>query len=237
MALITSLFSCGRWVVPADAAADSPIDARARESAANDTPSDDSAVPSFDAPGEITGDHPAISDARDPVCPSSYDRITGNGVYCTAVGVVCNYPQATCVCESCGGGCLPRTCVSLGAHCGLLGDGCGGLLNCGTCPPGQTCGGNGVANECGGADAGCVRRTCLPAVCGLVDDGCGGRINCDACPSWHCIPSQAGCPATLPTDGDACAPLAQTCAYEVRCCPVYSRCANGRWVSTPAVCG
>jgi hypothetical protein len=40
--------------------------------------------------------------------------------------------------------CTPRTCMAAGANCGPIGDGCGGMLNCGTCPAGQTCGGGGV---------------------------------------------------------------------------------------------
>ena len=43
----------------------------------------------------------------------------------------------------CGGKglCVPRTCVQLGAGCGLAADGCGGLLDCGTCMAPQVCGG------------------------------------------------------------------------------------------------
>jgi hypothetical protein len=36
----------------------------------------------------------------------------------------------------------PETCAELGVVCGLHGDGLGGLLNCGPCPPGETCGGS-----------------------------------------------------------------------------------------------
>ncbi|HRI54691.1 MAG TPA: hypothetical protein PLW65_31355, partial [Pseudomonadota bacterium] len=61
--------------------------------------------------------------------------------------------------QTCGGGgvpgkcgapmCTPRTCASANANCGVIGDGCGGTLNCGTCPAGQTCGGLGQPNQCG----------------------------------------------------------------------------------------
>ncbi len=40
-------------------------------------------------------------------------------------------------------GCGLRTCASVGATCGPIGDGCGGVLQCGTCTPPQTCGGGG----------------------------------------------------------------------------------------------
>jgi hypothetical protein len=62
--------------------------------------------------------------------------------------------------KTCGGGgtpfkcgaptCTPRTCSDAGANCGKVADGCGGLLDCGSCPTGQTCGGGGTANVCGG---------------------------------------------------------------------------------------
>src|SRR6266545_4100040 len=61
--------------------------------------------------------------------------------------------------ETCGGGglanvcgapppppCQPKTCTSAGASCGSMPDGCGGTLQCGTCPPGQTCGANHVCD-------------------------------------------------------------------------------------------
>jgi hypothetical protein len=39
--------------------------------------------------------------------------------------------------------CTPATCQSLGKQCGTWPDGCGGTLNCGTCPSGYTCNPNG----------------------------------------------------------------------------------------------
>jgi len=44
--------------------------------------------------------------------------------------------------------CVPETCAQQHIGCGLAGDGCGGRIDCGTCPPGQTCGGGGFA-RCG----------------------------------------------------------------------------------------
>ncbi len=50
-----------------------------------------------------------------------------------------------------GGGrtCTPTTCAAHGANCGLLSDGCGTALNCGSCTAPQTCAGGGSANICG----------------------------------------------------------------------------------------
>jgi predicted DNA-binding protein YlxM (UPF0122 family) len=39
--------------------------------------------------------------------------------------------------------CMPATCQSLGKQCGTWPDGCGGTLNCGSCPSGYTCNPNG----------------------------------------------------------------------------------------------
>ena len=80
------------------------------------------------------------------------------------------------------GGCGLVTCASAGATCGLIGDGCGLLLDCGSCTAPATCGGGGVANACGG-NSGCVKRTCagIGATCGPMSDGCGGLLNCGSC--------------------------------------------------------
>lgn len=85
-------------------------------------------------------------------------------------------------------GCVPRTCINANMACGPLADGCGGLLNCGTCSGGQTCGGGGIAGQCGSpgpglVDGGCVARTSCPAGlnCGAYADGCGSTISCGAC--------------------------------------------------------
>ena len=45
--------------------------------------------------------------------------------------------------------CTPRTCSQLGATCGAVSDGCGGVLSCGSCSAGMFCGGAGVPNACG----------------------------------------------------------------------------------------
>src|SRR6266511_104556 len=46
-----------------------------------------------------------------------------------------------------GGGCIPLTCEDLHAECGMVPDGCDGVLTCGTCEVGS-CGGAG-RNKCG----------------------------------------------------------------------------------------
>ncbi|MBI4957761.1 MAG: PKD domain-containing protein [Myxococcales bacterium] len=49
------------------------------------------------------------------------------------------------------GPCIPTTCLEQHAACDDIVDGCGGVLDCGTCGPGETCGGAGTPNACGAA--------------------------------------------------------------------------------------
>ncbi len=81
-----------------------------------------------------------------------------------------------------GGACVPRTCASQGIGCGPAGDGCGNLLQCGTCNAPLTCGGGGQASQCGGNNS-CVPRTCAQQGlnCGPAGDGCGGQLDCGTC--------------------------------------------------------
>jgi hypothetical protein len=46
-------------------------------------------------------------------------------------------------------GCKPKTCADQGFKCGAQGDGCGNVLQCGSCTAPETCGGGGVPNTCG----------------------------------------------------------------------------------------
>lgn len=76
------------------------------------------------------------------------------------------------------------TCESHSATCGPVGDGCGGMIDCGACDPTEVCGGAGTQFACG-IDP-CTPRTCadVGATCGRVSDGCGGlTANCGTCPT------------------------------------------------------
>jgi len=86
--------------------------------------------------------------------------------------------------------CVPITCESKGYNCGETSDGCGEILNCGTCAnPGETCGGAGHSNICGVSTEmpppempGCTPQRCAANVtCGRMDDGCGAMMNCGEC--------------------------------------------------------
>jgi hypothetical protein len=75
--------------------------------------------------------------------------------------------------------CTPKTCAELGAVCGRVANGCGGLTpDCGTCTGSLSC----KNGACVGA---CTPLTCaaVGAQCGFVADGCGGLADCGACPA------------------------------------------------------
>jgi hypothetical protein len=89
-----------------------------------------------------------------------------NGTSCGGAGVP----------NQCGSGnCAPTTCAAQGAQCGPLGNGCGLLLDCGTCPPNQSC----LGNKC--VPNNCTPGTCPVNACGPIADGCGGLIDCGTC--------------------------------------------------------
>jgi hypothetical protein len=77
--------------------------------------------------------------------------------------------------------CTPTTCAQLKLSCGPAGDGCGGLLDCGSCASDQICGGNGPG-VCGTSSK-CVPETCnsQEIACGPAGDGCGQAIDCGNC--------------------------------------------------------
>jgi hypothetical protein len=81
-------------------------------------------------------------------------------------------------------GCTPTTCMALGYNCGAAGNGCGGILQCGNCPPGETCGAQ-MPNVCGTGTVMCTPATCqsLGFNCGAAGDGCGGILQCGTCPT------------------------------------------------------
>ena len=164
-----------------------------------------------------------------------------------------------------GGGCGLVTCASAGAKCGPLGDGCGGVIQCGSCPSPQTCGGGGTYSVCGGS-GGCTPKTCLQLGfnCGPAGDGCGGLLDCSAngalagpCPAGQTC-GGGGTPSVCGAgggggggnpDGGSCISLG---CGNVKCGPTGDGCGNlisscgmctppqtcgGGMPGTPGVCG
>jgi hypothetical protein len=117
-------------------------------------------------------------------CPAGTCGIVADGcggtAQCTpcANGQTCGGGGTPGACGSGGGACTPGVCPTpaLGAQCGPVADGCGGLLSC-SCPAGSSC----INGKC--ATSSCTPRTCTAAGanCGQVADGCGGILDCGAC--------------------------------------------------------
>jgi hypothetical protein len=118
--------------------------------------------------------------------------------------------------DSGNGLCVPPTCASLNATCGAVTDKvCGGVIQCGSCKAGETCGAT-KANQCGKGGSGsgdaCGHETCASQGlgCGVAGDGCGGTLNCGSCALPQICggnpakPGQCGCTGTcaaVPTCG------------------------------------
>jgi hypothetical protein len=148
--------------------------------------------------------------------------------------------------------CTPATCASLGKNCGPVSNGCGAVLDCGTCTAPQTCGGAGVHSVCGTpvADGGaCTPVTCaqVGANCGPLADGCGTLLNCGICTAPQTCggagtPSVCGLlpttciPATCAGLGKNCGPVSDGCGGLLNCgtCTSPQTCGGG---GTPSVCG
>ncbi len=138
--------------------------------------------------------------------------------------------------------CSPKSCTDLGFNCGPAGDGCGGLLNCGTCTLPQTCGGGGQPGVCGG---GCMPKTCQSQGfnCGPAGDGCGKQLDCGMCPSGQVcggggpgVCGSAGCtPTTCAAQGFNCGPAGNGCGGQLDCgmCVAPQTCGAGG----PGKCG
>ncbi len=143
--------------------------------------------------------------------------------------------------------CVPRQCKDLGSECGPAGDGCGGSIQCGSCPLPQTCGGGGKPSVCGGTAA-CVPKTCADQniSCGPAGDGCGNLIQCGSCTAPETcggggVPGKCGgnngCIAMDCTRANAnCGPAADGCGGLIQCgaCTPPAICGGG---GVPSMCG
>lgn len=143
-----------------------------------------------------------------------------------------------------GGTCMSSSCATLGASCGRVGDGCGATLECGACPSGQNCGGDGVPNVCGTGT--CTPLTCseLLVSCGTVSDGCSDVLECGTCASdsrcmdGECVPVGPADDAGPGVDGGPCTPVEETCNGLDEDCDgdvdegACTSCACERWTAT-----
>ena len=141
------------------------------------------------------------------------------------------------------GGCKKLTCADTGKNCGPVSDGCGDLIDCGTCTAPEICGGGGTASVCGTGP--CTKKTCaeLGATCGKQGDGCSGLIDCGTCTAPQTC-GGAGTPNTCgtppPPDAGTCVP--KTCAaMGFNCGPVADGCGGladcGKCAAGTGTCG
>jgi hypothetical protein len=111
--------------------------------------------------------------------------------------------------------CRAMTCSSIGKNCGIVSDGCGGELRCGTC---AGTGNNCINNVC---ERGCSSNSECPngssCINGSCTDKCNGPSDC---------PSGQTC-----TNGTCTASSAQYCTYDSQC-RSDERCQNNYCVST-----
>ncbi len=133
--------------------------------------------------------------------------------------------------------CIPTTCAAKGATCGPVGDGCGNILECGTCPSGEAC----TNGTCG--NGGCVPKTCAAQnfACGSQGDGCGNAISCGTCPSGESctngVCGTGGCtPKSCSQQSTACGSIGDGCGNIQNCgvCPSGEVCVAG--ACTTPVC-
>ena len=127
--------------------------------------------------------------------------------------------RPTCRFATDAGACTPSvTCdPPNGRYCGTIGNGCFGMIDCGSCAADEVC----DSNVCVGG-ASCVRarlRRPRPGnYCGTVGNGCGRAMDCGACDSslvcatGVCVPG-AGCtPLTCTTaTGRYCGTIGDGC--------------------------
>jgi hypothetical protein len=139
-----------------------------------------------------------------------------------------------------GPSCTAKTCLDLAADCGKAPDGCGGVVACGTCLPGQTCGAAGQ-NRCGVGS--CWPESCLSiaAACGVLSNGCDDVLLCGTCPApqvcdTQSAPAQCVCAPQSCLDEEAsCGQVPDTCGNVLECgvCQAGETCGGG-W---PNMCG
>jgi hypothetical protein len=126
--------------------------------------------------------------------------------------------------------CQPLTCANYPAGtCGQQSDGCGGQTpDCRPCTPPQTCGGGGVAGQCGGGGSGppmCVPTNCVQQniSCGPTGDGCGKALDCGTCNA----PQTCGGGGTPGKCGGLVGCTPQNCAQQsISCGPAGDGCGN-----------
>jgi hypothetical protein len=150
---------------------------------------------------------------------------------CGTNGAACQICDGNQRCDGQSCVCVPTTCAKAGKNCGQIADGCGGILNCGTCTAPQSCGGGGTANICG-----CTPATTCPAGqnCGTITDGCGGTLDCGSCDANQCLTCASNvCVSTCGGATPVCNGSGG-CVCNATSCPSDQTCQGGQCVSVCA---
>lgn len=139
-------------------------------------------------------------------------------------------------------GCIPATCLSSSKNCGVIADGCGGTVSCGTCPSGEGCGAGGIANVC--AAGTCSAKSCEAQGknCGLISDDCSLPLDCGTCTAPEScggggVANVCGCkPIAGACTGKDCGTVVDSCGTAQSCgaCTAPNTCGGA---GTPNLCG
>ncbi|HEY2410259.1 MAG TPA: SUMF1/EgtB/PvdO family nonheme iron enzyme [Polyangiaceae bacterium] len=173
-------------------------------------------------------------------CPAGFDCVSN---HCLGSALDASVGSDSGVgTDASAGGCAIQSCLAQSKNCGLVEDGCGSTLNCGSCPSGSTCGGAGIANVCGAGT--CNPQTCasLGKDCGVLSDGCSFLLSCGSCQA----PATCGgtgtanvCGCTVNAAqvcaGKDCGDVLNSCGSTTHCgdCQLPNTCG----VNAPNVCG
>lgn len=120
------------------------------------------------------------------------------------------------------GFCTPMTCEDRDAACGTIADGCGGVLQCGTCVDGLVC--DAQLHQCVE-----TRDICemTGQACGVAMDACGEAVPCGTCEGGNVCNAQTGscgpCQPRTCEDLNACGELPDGCGGSLDC----GECENG----------
>lgn len=145
------------------------------------------------------------------------------------------------------GNCVPSepsaACAAEKAECGFISDGCAGVVDCGSCPAGESCATAGIANRCGPPEP---ARECTAAgrECGSIKSACGGAaIDCGKCAAGDVCNANGKCgkPCTpaLPAEAAAvpCGRFDDGCGGTItKACPDKGVCSAAQSCCTPKTC-
>jgi len=131
---------------------------------------------------------------------------------CTG-GMICNLNSKLCE-PDCTADSDENVCLSAeleqGIECGIISDGCGGIVDCeDNCPPGEHCGVRGVANRCDKPERP-LECEILGWNCGDLESACSGTVNCGECPQGEVCNINHVC-------GPMCYPLTCETGYAGQC--------------------